>query len=43
MKYYIMLLSKTSLSLDHSRFLCAMRQMLDALENASRAYIADER
>lgn len=43
MKYYMILLSKTSPSLDHSGFLHAMRQMLDALENVSRALAANER
>lgn len=43
MKYCNILLSKTSHSLDHSRFISAIRQMLCALENASRAHVADEK
>lgn len=43
MKYYIIFLHKISPSLDLSRYFYAMRWMLHALENASRAHIADER
>lgn len=41
-KYYIILLRRTLPSLDHSGFLCAMKMMLDALENSSRVSVSEK-
>lgn len=41
-KYHITSLSRTLPSLDLSGFLCAMRNLLDALENSSRVNVAEK-